>query len=536
MIAAIALYCVTLATLIGFAAWALETAAIHFGWPRRFVWLLALLASAIGPTVMIAQSEGEHIIGQPARIISMPLSGERQTQLADAPTLAPSLVPAWPDQPDWDAWVIGLWILSSTGMFSLWTLTSIRTHSILKTAAQTSIGGRLAYVTDTHGPAVFGYFRPRILVPRSLLERPPALQAIVIQHEQQHIEARDTLLLFIATALICLAPWNVPLWWQWRRLRFAIETDCDARVLRAGTEPIVYGEVLLAMGQRSSSFSAGAVALTEPVSQLERRIRVMINGRPRQQAWALGLLCSLAATFVIAATSLNPPAPDSPAAIRKPINNQSPPQYIVELERLLKQQYPKLLTDKVPGTPVLVALFDQTGKLERFDSAAAFTGDPKEFTAPDSIFDRFGVKQQELGWIAVQGMESKANQILVVFSYRKVPNSNYPPAGLFPDTSAVDRAIVTRFFPDVMEHGTTAGEGLWALLDRDGNVLRTGREPFDSKNLKTLLESRYHGIRISAVTVTPVTRDDAQHVKNTSGEDVQLHCLWLDEASPLPAA
>lgn len=262
----------------------------------------------------------------------------------------------------------------------------------------------------------------------------------------------------------------------------------------------------------------------------------MIDGRPRRQAWALGFLCSLAATLVVAATSLNPPTPDSWATIRKPINNSSPPRYIVEFEQLLKQQYPKLLTDKVAGTPVLVVLFDQAGKLERYEMAETFAGDPGEFSAPDSIFDRFGVAKEELGWIAVQGVESKANKMLVVFSYRKVPNSNYPPAGLFPDSSAVDRAIVTRFFPDVMEHGIAAGEGLWVLLDRDGNVLRTGREPFDTKNLETLLESRYRGIKISAVTVTPVTRDDAQHVKNTSGDDVQLHCLWLDEASPLPAA
>jgi hypothetical protein len=107
---------------------------------------------------------------------------------------------------------------------------------------------------------------------------------------------------------------------------------------------------------------------------------------------------------------------------------------------------------------------------------------------------------------------------------------------LFPDTSAVDRAIVTRFFPDAMEHGVAAGEGLWVLFDRDGNVLRTGREPFEPSNLNKMLEARYRGITISTVTVTPVTREDAQHVKNASGEDLQLHSLWLDSGSPLPSA
>ena len=531
MIAAMVLYWLAVAALVGCTAWALEQAAIRFGTARRFVWLVALLASCIVPAMMIAHASGQGVVARPARIISMPLGGE----FRDAPAGAPALTQSWPDRPDWDGWFLGLWILASAGMLVLWAIACIRTHRLISTSDQASVGGRVVSVTDAHGPAVFGYFRPRILVPRSLLERPRTLQAIVIQHEQQHVDARDPLLLLIATILICLAPWNVALWWQLRRLRFAIETDCDARVLGAGIEPIAYGEVLLTMGQRSSSFSAGAVALTEPVSQLEKRIRVMINGKPRRQAWVLGLLCSLAASFVVAAASLNAPSTDSLAEIRKPINSPLP-QYIRDFEAMLKQHYPQLLTDKAPGMPVLVVLYDHAGKMERWDRAETYTGKPEEFQAPDSIFERFGVKQEELGLIAVQGMESKANTLLVVFSYRKGPNTSYPPAGLFSDTSAIDRAIVARFFPDAMQKGVAAGEGLWVLFDAEGNILRTGREPFAPNTLEQMLESRYRGIEISAVTVTPVMRDNAEHVKNASGEDLQLHSFWLDTASPLPSA
>jgi beta-lactamase regulating signal transducer with metallopeptidase domain len=531
MIAAIVLYCLAVATLLGCTAWALEQAASRFGMARRFVWVVALLASCIVPAVMIAYATDHAVVAQPARIISMPLGVEP----GDAPASAPALTQSWPDRPDWDGWFLGLWILASAGMLALWTLASIRAHRVIDASDQASVGGRVVSVTDAHGPAVFGYFRPRILVPRSLLERPRTLQAIVIEHEQQHIDARDPLLLFIATALICLAPWNVALWWQLRRLRFAIETDCDARVLRAGIEPIAYGEVLLTMGQRSSSFSAGAVALTEPVSQLEKRIRVMINGKPRRQAWVLGLLCSLATSFVVAAGSLNAPSADSLAEIRKPINSPLP-QYIQDFEAMLKQHYPKLLTDKASGTPVFVVLYNSAGKMERWELAETFKGSPQEFTAPDSIFERFGVKQEQLGMIGVQGVESKANKMLVVFSYRKGPNTSYPPAGLFPDTSAIDRAIVARFFPDAMQKGVAAGEGLWVLFDPEGNILRTGREPFAPNTLEQMIESRYRGIEISGITVAPVMREDAQHVKNASGEDLQLHSLWLDASSPLPSA
>lgn len=40
-------------------------------------------------------------------------------------------------------------------------------------------------------------------------------------------------------------PWNPALWWIVRRLRLAIETDCDRRVLHAGTDVHAYGVLLL---------------------------------------------------------------------------------------------------------------------------------------------------------------------------------------------------------------------------------------------------------------------------------------------------
>lgn len=536
MIAAIMLYCLLLAALFGCAAWALEGVAIRLGMARRFIWLLALLASCAVPALMIARVAHQPVADVSTSIINLSLDGEREPSIESVSELTPSFMPAWPDQPSWDAWFAGLWILSSSGMLALLSFAAIRTHMLTRSAEQAVVGERTVSVTDAHGPSVFGYFRPRILVPRSLLGEPPALQAIVIQHEQQHIESRDPLLLLIAIAVVCLAPWNLALWWQLRQLRFAIETDCDARVLRSGTEPTVYGEVLLKMGQRSSAFSGSAVALTEPVSQLERRIRIMLTGKPRRKAWVLGLLCSFAATLVVAATSLNAPSTDSSLAIRKPLTiSLSPPAYIQDLEDLLAQRYPQLLTDKVAGTPVLLVLYDRAGKIERSEVSSTFHGAPQEFRASDSAFERFGVKSEELGWITVQGMETKANVVLAVFSYRKDPNSYLPPARLFLDTTATDRAIVTRFFPGAMENGVADGEGLWVLFDSAGNVLRTGRESFESQTVHKLLESRYSGIKVSNITVTPVTRDDAQPVKNASGHELQLHSLWLDGDSPLPS-
>src|SRR6185312_13070046 len=96
-------------------------------------------------------------------------------------------------------------------------------------------------------------------------------------HEREHVVACDQLLLLAGVLCVSVAPWNPLLWWQLRRLRFAIEVDCDARVLRQGTDPRRYGEMLLAVSERHARTPLAAVALTEPASHLERRIRIIMH-------------------------------------------------------------------------------------------------------------------------------------------------------------------------------------------------------------------------------------------------------------------
>src|SRR6202007_439942 len=97
-----------------------------------------------------------------------------------------------------------------------------------------------------------------------------SLRQIVLKHERAHIHARDQLTLLAALCLVAVAPWNLPLWWQLRRLRRAIEIDCDARVLRDATSETAYAEALLEVQQRRTRMPISAMALIEPVTQLER--------------------------------------------------------------------------------------------------------------------------------------------------------------------------------------------------------------------------------------------------------------------------
>jgi hypothetical protein len=59
------------------------------------------------------------------------------------------------------------------------------------------------------------------------------------------------------------------------RLRLAVELDCDARVLRAGTTPHIYGNLLIDVAALHAGHRAPAIALLDPPSNLQRRLNAM---------------------------------------------------------------------------------------------------------------------------------------------------------------------------------------------------------------------------------------------------------------------
>jgi len=105
-----------------------------------------------------------------------------------------------------------------------------------------------------------------------------------MQHESEHVVARDALLLVAAALAVVVCPWNLCLWWQRKWLRDAVELDCDARVLRAGANPAAYGALLVDVARRSAGIPRAAIALAEPPSLLARRVVMLISSKVRARA------------------------------------------------------------------------------------------------------------------------------------------------------------------------------------------------------------------------------------------------------------
>ena len=122
-----------------------------------------------------------------------------------------------------------------------------------------------AYFARDIGPAVVGLLKPMIVLPNWFHSLPRTHQNAVVLHERAHIAARDPQLVLLAFLVTAAMPWNPILWWQFARLRRAIELDCDERVLRAFDERD-YGEALIAVAERrSAAVAPGAIAVAIPV-------------------------------------------------------------------------------------------------------------------------------------------------------------------------------------------------------------------------------------------------------------------------------
>ncbi len=175
-----------------------------------------------------------------------------------------------------DKWLIALWPCA-TLVISVRLLTAGRA---LERLAQTwkygEVAGTPAWISQSFGPAVLGLSDAEIVIPARIADLPLDEQRLAVAHELEHIAAHDQRLDRIAALTVALVPWNPLAWLATRRLRSAIEIDCDARVLRKGPNVTAYTSLVLKVAGWPRHSHAAALALSESrIAQLERRLRLM---------------------------------------------------------------------------------------------------------------------------------------------------------------------------------------------------------------------------------------------------------------------
>jgi hypothetical protein len=167
---------------------------------------------------------------------------------------------------------------------------------------------RICVSDEVDRPSVIGFFSPKILIPRWLLEKltPAELQQIVL-HEAGHLGRADDWLNLLQKLALVVFPLNPALVWVERRLCFERELACDERVLQATNAPKSYAACLATLAEyrisrRAVALSLGALGRE---SELAKRVgRILSRGERMRPAQARLLLGTAMLALVVGAVEL----------------------------------------------------------------------------------------------------------------------------------------------------------------------------------------------------------------------------------------
>jgi bla regulator protein blaR1 len=301
------IYVIAVSLLLGYAAFAAERAARLKKATTRWYWFAAIIASLLIPTVIASVSvQLPNIVGHSAAQKIYVLRDATSIPISPQSLLVASGIHAdrWPS---FDGALKNAWGLVSALMLLVLVVHGVQLYRRQRAWRKGEMTGAQVYVALDVGPAVVGFLRPEIVVPAWLEQSAPHIQSSVIAHERSHLNANDPQLFTISLCLLIFMPWNLPLWWQLRRLRHAIEVDCDARVLKGGTAASHYGETLIAVGARQSAFIGAVAAMAESPSFLEQRIAIMTSKPKKLWQLTAAALTGLSLALVAVAAQVSPP-------------------------------------------------------------------------------------------------------------------------------------------------------------------------------------------------------------------------------------
>jgi beta-lactamase regulating signal transducer with metallopeptidase domain len=232
---------------------------------------------------------------------------------------------------------------------------------LFRQLAESMCPGAELRVSGRAGPVCFGVFRPRVVVPATLLATGDgsAIRAVLC-HELGHLSRRDPLtgwLLGLARAVYFVWPWLASLR---REVRLAQEYLADADAARAAA-PAEYAELLIQM-TRARPAPLGAAGVRGPSSELYRRVTMVLksSGRVEKRCprrWAVAVGGGLTALAVAAAGLYVQPRPAVAAEPEKPARKDADKQPAAKPDPL--QEAIDRLKKDLEGNPEAVKQLDE---------------------------------------------------------------------------------------------------------------------------------------------------------------------------------
>ncbi|MEP7000347.1 MAG: M56 family metallopeptidase [bacterium] len=305
------LYVLLVGTLLACAALAVDGILRRTSLPTRWVWVSALIG-IVGFALVAPTNEPVRDVLIPTAVYATPvatvatptaLAAVLQKALDVVSYSGTKLIAVANTRLSESAalWLAIVWVTMSGVMLGVLVVVNRRVARERHAWPLAEVFDTPVRITPTVGPAVIGLATPEIVVPRWLFERSDDEQRLVIVHEREHVAARDQLLPVGGLIVAALLPWHPAVWWALSRLRLAIELDCDARVLNRGVAARPYGTLLIDIAGQCAGHRAGALALADRPSHLERRLLAMKQTRTRFALVRTGTLATLAGLSILMA-------------------------------------------------------------------------------------------------------------------------------------------------------------------------------------------------------------------------------------------
>lgn len=544
MISAWMLYGTGVSLLLGCSALALERVLGLYGRATRWAWAAAILA---GPFLLAWAG----VVRQPQEPVA--IANEVVAMPIGLPASPPAAVLLHTDEvPSLleriDPLLLSGWAVISLALFAglAFSLLSLRRQR--HTWRHEEVCGIPVLISRDVGPATVGFFRTAVVLPEWVLSWDDERKNLVLAHEQEHIRAGDPRLFLLAIAAVILTPWNPALWWQLRRLRLAMEVDCDARILRRQVNVRSYGTLLLDVGHWSSSSYLPVTAFSQPRSFLERRIRAMTAPRPHRPLRTATLLCTFFALGLGTAASM--PAPDPPDFLRAAsdrLHAESPEVSTAPESAVLKLRTPDpgsgiggaeetptpvaISPQAAVGADTLKPILQNPDAVQRAlvtyyppllrDVPSRVGGHGQDgVTADASLEGAAHEAAQHLSGTETELTEVAQKMVRIYEAGQKATMRTQ-----FDETHALIRRAVQAHYPEAFSRGLSRDKYLWFLVAPSGQIEQTG---------VASVEWEPNGWSSTSITRTfremfPET--EVQHSHHTAGlkvgGDAKVNVAWI---------
>lgn len=141
------------------------------------------------------------------------------------------------------------------------------------------------------------------------------------------------------------------------------------------------------------------------------------NRLDRDRSQRSGWLIAVPAIAGILFTWLAWAAPEAPD-VQEPMADTAIHPTRVQLEAIIRQRYPQLVTQRFTGLPVVTVLLNHDGTLAATDLEIS-PKDPGELIVTRLNFTRFGLNAKDLSYIGMVRLELPQNSVLVMFGGKK---------------------------------------------------------------------------------------------------------------------